>query len=74
MTSLNQYQNIRSASFQDWDSRGQGMYIMTRFADVPQVHWVDQPGGARTQLTFLPERVGMVGAAAAARSVSVCDG
>jgi len=55
--SLNRYQNIRSASFQDWESNGQGMYILTRFADVPQVHLVAQSSGARTQLTFLPERV-----------------
>ena len=54
---LNRYQNIRSASFQDWDSDGTGMYITTRFADVPQVHFVAAAGGARTQLTFLPERV-----------------
>jgi dipeptidyl aminopeptidase/acylaminoacyl peptidase len=54
---LNRYQNIRSATFQDWASDGQGMYILTRFADVPQVHWVAGPGAARTQLTFLPERV-----------------
>ena len=33
------------------------MYIMTRFADVPQVHFVAKAGGARTQLTFLNERV-----------------
>jgi dipeptidyl aminopeptidase/acylaminoacyl peptidase len=54
---LNRYQNIRSASFQDWASDGSGMYIITRFADVPQVHFVASPGGARTQLTFLNERV-----------------
>jgi dipeptidyl aminopeptidase/acylaminoacyl peptidase len=54
---LNRYQNIRSASFQDWDSNGQGMYILTRFADVPQVHLVTQASGDRKQLTFLPERV-----------------
>jgi len=54
---LNRYQNIRSASFQDWASDGSGMYIITRFADVPQVHFVATPSGARTQLTFLPERV-----------------
>ncbi len=57
---LNQYQNIRSASFQSWDGQGRGMYITTRFADVPQVHLVTQPGGARTQLTFGLERVGDV--------------
>jgi dipeptidyl aminopeptidase/acylaminoacyl peptidase len=57
---LNQYQNIRAANFQGWDTRGRKMYITTRFADVPQVHLVAAPGGARTQLTFLPERVGNV--------------
>ena len=57
---LNRYQNIRSASFQGWDAQGRGMYITTRFADVPQVHLVTEPGGARTQLTFGPERVGNV--------------
>src|SRR6185312_2460656 len=54
---LSRYQNIRSASFQDWASDGSGMYIITRFADVPQVHFVATPGGARTQLTFLNDRV-----------------
>ena len=54
---LNRYQNIRSASFQDWASDGSGMYVITRFADVPQVHFVAAAGGARTQLTFLDERV-----------------
>lgn len=54
---LNRYQNIRSASFQDWASDGSGMYVITRFADVPQVHFVSTPGGARTQLTFLNDRV-----------------
>ncbi len=34
------------------------MLIGTRFADVAQVHRVKFPGGARTQLTFYPERTG----------------
>jgi Tol biopolymer transport system component len=54
---LNRYQNIRSASFQDWASDGSGLYIITRFADTPQVHFVATPGGARTQLAFLNDRV-----------------
>ncbi len=54
---LNRYQSIRSASFQGWADGEKGMYITTRFADVPQVHFVSTPGGARNQLTFLPERV-----------------
>jgi dipeptidyl aminopeptidase/acylaminoacyl peptidase len=57
---LNRYQNIRSASFQGWDAQGRGMYVVTRFGDVPQVHLVTVPGGARTQLTFGSERVGSV--------------
>ena len=33
------------------------MLITTRFADAPQLHLVKMPGGARKQLTFLPEPV-----------------
>ena len=57
-TALNRYQNIRSASFEDWDdTRGRAMYVTTRFADTPQVHHVAVPGAARRQLTFFNERV-----------------
>jgi len=57
-TALDRYQNIRSASFQDWDdTRARAMYVTTRFADTPQVHHVAVPGAARRQLTFLNERV-----------------
>ena len=52
---------------------GQGMYVITRFADVPQVHLVDQPAEARTQLTFVPERVGRVAPRPQARPVSLRD-
>src|SRR4051812_42136815 len=55
---LSRYQNIRSASFQDWDdTRDREMYVTTRFADTPQVHHVASPGASRRQLTFLDERV-----------------
>ncbi len=58
---LNRYQNIRSASFQDWDDTSdRAMYVTTRFADTPQVHYVPSPGGARRQLTFSNERVSSV--------------
>ena len=33
------------------------MLITTRFGDTNQLHQVTQPGGARTQLTFFPDRV-----------------
>ena len=58
--SLNRYQNVRSAVFRDWTEDGEGIYVSTRFADVSQIHRVDMPGGARTQITFYDEPVGSV--------------
>ena len=54
----NQYGEFRSAGLQDWDPEKREMLIGTRFADVPQIHLVKMPGGARTQLTFFPDRTG----------------
>ena len=53
----NQYGEFRTATFQDWNPKTREMLITTRFGDVPQVHLVKMPGGARTQLTFFPDRV-----------------
>ena len=58
--SLNQYQNVRSAGFQDWTADSRGIYISTRFGDVNQIHRVDMPGGARHQVTFYKEPIGGV--------------
>ena len=57
---LSRYQNIRSASFSDWSNDSKGIFIKTRFGHVDQLHRVDQPGGARYQLTFGEEPVGDV--------------
>jgi dipeptidyl aminopeptidase/acylaminoacyl peptidase len=57
---LNQYQNVRSASFLDWTRDGAGIYIRTRFGDINQVHQVHAAGGARQQLTWFPEPLGQV--------------
>ena len=54
---IGRYTEFRAASFQDWDPTRREMLILTRFADTNQVHRVAQPGGARTQLTFFPDRV-----------------
>jgi dipeptidyl aminopeptidase/acylaminoacyl peptidase len=54
----NQYGEFRSAALLDWDPVKREMLISTRFADVPQIHLVKMPGGARTQLTFFPDRTG----------------
>lgn len=53
---LRQYVNTRSAVFADWLPSG-GLLILTRFGDTTQVHRVDRPMGARTQLTFFEERI-----------------
>ncbi|HET7872629.1 MAG TPA: S9 family peptidase, partial [Terriglobales bacterium] len=52
----NQYGEFRGAGLLDWDPQRLEMLISTRFADVPQIHRVKMPGGARTQLTFFPDR------------------
>ena len=57
---LRRYQNVRSASMLDWMADGSGLYISTRFAEVSQIHRVDQPGGTRQQLTWFEEPVGSV--------------
>ena len=54
---VGRYTESRAATFLDWQPANQGMLILTRFGDTNQVHLVKQPGGARTQLTFFPDRV-----------------
>lgn len=55
---MNQYQNVRSAGFLDWNPNGPGILISTRFAETSQIHYVERPGGTRQQLTFFKEPVG----------------
>ncbi len=52
---LRQYQNIRPASFVDWSQDGENLLISTRFGETSQFHLVEQPLGARQQLTFYDE-------------------
>ncbi|MCX8157900.1 MAG: prolyl oligopeptidase family serine peptidase [Verrucomicrobiae bacterium] len=54
---VGRYLEFRTASFQSWHPLRREMLITTRFADAAQLHWVSHPGGARRQLTFLPEPV-----------------
>jgi dipeptidyl aminopeptidase/acylaminoacyl peptidase len=51
------YENIRTAAFADWHPTERRMLIRTRFANTVQLHEVALPLGARTQVTFFPERV-----------------
>ncbi|MGZ5537103.1 MAG: S9 family peptidase [Chthoniobacterales bacterium] len=54
---VGRYTEARAAAFVDWHPAKAEALILTRFADTNQVHLVAQPGGARTQLTFFPDRV-----------------
>ncbi len=53
----NAYTNYRTASVFSWHPQRREMLVGTRFADTVQIHQVKMPGGARTQLTFFPDRV-----------------
>src|ERR1035438_8057527 len=55
--SVGRYSEFRSAGFASWHPTKREMLIVTRFADTAQVHHVKFPGGARSQLTFFPDRV-----------------
>jgi dipeptidyl aminopeptidase/acylaminoacyl peptidase len=52
---LNQYENTRWASLASLSDDAQRILVSTRLGDTNQVHLVDHPGGARTQITFRPE-------------------
>ncbi|MEY2528313.1 MAG: hypothetical protein QOJ05_403 [Verrucomicrobiota bacterium] len=54
---VGRYTESRAASFQNWHPLRAEMLITTRFGDTNQLHQVTQPSGARTQLTFFPDRV-----------------
>lgn len=54
---VGRYTEFRAAALSSWHPKRLEMLILTRFGDVNQVHLVKMPGGARTQLTFFPERV-----------------
>ncbi|MDC0713177.1 alpha/beta fold hydrolase [Stigmatella sp. ncwal1] len=51
------YLESRSALLLDVADDGKQVLIATRFADVNQLHIVESPMGARTQLTFTPEPI-----------------
>jgi dipeptidyl aminopeptidase/acylaminoacyl peptidase len=54
---VNRYNESRSAVLLDWGPAEREILISTRFGDVPQLHRVAMPGGARQQLTFFTDRV-----------------
>lgn len=61
--SISRYQSSRNAEFRGWIGNN-NILIKTRFFQTNQVHWLEQPGAARQQLTFFKEPVGTVTVAA----------
>ena len=54
---VGRYTEFRGAGFSSWHPTRHEMLIGTRFGNVTQAHLVKFPGGARTQMTFYPDRV-----------------
>ncbi|NTX05514.1 alpha/beta fold hydrolase [Myxococcus sp. CA040A] len=54
---MEQYLEARSAALLDTSDDGKQLLITTRFADTNQLHLVEMPMGARTQLTFAREPI-----------------
>ncbi|RKH49884.1 S9 family peptidase [Corallococcus llansteffanensis] len=54
---VQQYLESRAAQLLDVSADGKQVLISTRFADVNQLHVVELPLGARTQLTFTKEPI-----------------
>jgi len=52
------YTKFRMTFLLSWHPARREMLISTRTGDTNQVHLVTSPGGAHTQLTFFPDRVG----------------
>ncbi|TSA04222.1 MAG: S9 family peptidase [Nitrospiraceae bacterium] len=52
---VGRYTEFRRAAFLSWHPTKREMLIRTRFAETPQIHRVQAPGGARAQLTFFTD-------------------
>jgi dipeptidyl aminopeptidase/acylaminoacyl peptidase len=51
------FDEFRTATLFSWHPTRHEMLIGTRFGNTVQIHKVVTPGGARTQLTFFPDRI-----------------
>jgi dipeptidyl aminopeptidase/acylaminoacyl peptidase len=51
------YAEFRTASMQTWHPTRREMLVTSRAGETDQVHAVREPQGARTQLTFFPDRI-----------------
>lgn len=54
---VRRYTEARAASLAAWHPTRREVLVSTRFGNVPQLHHVAHPGGARRQLTFFDEPI-----------------
>src|SRR5436190_21022357 len=54
---LGKYANFREAQLVAWNPAKRQILIQTAFGSAPQLHLVDGPGRARTQLTFFADGI-----------------
>ncbi len=57
LTAISPYSEFRQAAFVAWRGTSREMLICTRFGSAYQFHLVNAPGGARSQLTFVPDGI-----------------
>ena len=65
------YLEFRSGAFQGWNASDRSALVITRFGNVPQVHKVAAPMGARTQLSFEADTIAGVTSARGRGDVTV---
>ena len=57
LASISPYSEFRQAASLSWIGSARELLIATRFGATYQVHRVAMPGGARSQLTFVPDGI-----------------
>jgi dipeptidyl aminopeptidase/acylaminoacyl peptidase len=57
LTAISAYSEFRQTASLSWIGRSRELLICTRFGSAYQIHHVATPGGARSQLTFVPDGI-----------------
>ncbi|MGE5815439.1 MAG: alpha/beta fold hydrolase [Acidobacteriota bacterium] len=57
LTSISAYSEFRQAASLSWVGSTRELLICTRFGSAYQIHRISMPGGARSQLTFVPDGI-----------------
>ncbi len=70
LTSISAYSEFRQAASLSWIGSTREMLICTRFGAAYQIHRVSLPGGARSQLTFVPDGIAITQPADATATAS----